>query len=114
MPDFLIQYSPQFVTITALAMIGAQLLPIKWLGKSADPNGSTSLDRNGTRRPMSALAYSLLLNHLGWFAGVLVHMPDPPAWSPSPIISNIAFLVLMSLGSVITAHFSVKIKKAVV
>lgn len=114
MSDFLMQYGPQFATITALAMIGAQLLPLKWLGKHANPNGSTVLERNGTRRPMSALVYSILLNHLGWFAGVLVHMPDPPAWSPSPIASNIAFLILMSLGSVVTAHFSVKIKKAVV
>lgn len=109
MEDLLVKYAPQFVTITAIAMLLTQLVPLP-LGRKADKQGSTLVERNGTRRPISAFVYSFALNLGGWLAGVLVNLPTPLEGIP-PMLGNVAFLALMSGGSVATAHALVRGKK---
>ena len=109
MDDLLVTYAPQFVTITAIAMLLTQLLPIP-IGRKADKFGTTPVERNGTRRPLSALIYAVSLNLLGWAAGLVSVLPEPPEWMPA-LVGNAAFLVIMSGASVATAHGLVRGKK---
>ncbi len=112
MTDLLMKFAPQFVTITLIAMFLTELLPIKWIGKMADKEGTTALERNGTRRPLSALIYAYGLSLLAWGAGVVHVMADPPAALPV-WLSGAMFLAIMSISNVVTAHFAVKIKKVI-
>ena len=111
MEDLLVKYAPQFATITALAMVLTEFIPLP-IGKMADKNAHTFAEKNGTRRPISALIYSTIFNLLGWVAGVLVHVPEPPE-GVHPMVSGAAFLLLMSFLSVATAHGLVKGKRAI-
>ncbi len=112
MEDLLVKYAPQFVTITLIAMFLTELVPIKWVGKMADKDSDTVVGRNGTRRPLSALLYSYVLSLLGWGAGVLVNIPEPPDGVPV-VAGGLMFLALMSISSVVAAHMAVKAKKLV-
>lgn len=111
MDDLLVTYAPQFVTITAIAMLLTQVVPVP-IGAKADKRGTTAVERNGTRRPLSALIYAFGLNLLGWGSGVLVNMPTPPDWMPV-LVGNVAFLGLMSGASVVTSHALVRSKKLI-
>ena len=109
MDDLLVTYAPQFVTITAIAMLLTQVVPVP-IGTKAYKPGNTAVERNGTRRPLSALIYAFGMNLLGWGSGVLVNMPTPPEWMPV-LVGNVAFLALMSGASVVAAHGIVRSKK---
>lgn len=107
MGDSILAYSVQFGTLLAVAMAATQFFTLK-IGKQADPDGDTFIEKNGTRKPLHAFMYSFLLGIPAAYLG-LVTAPE----AVTGVFKWGLFLAFMSLVVVLVSTALVKGSKGI-
>ena len=95
----------QFATILAASMAATEWFTIP-IGREAAASAATFRLKNGTRKPLNAFVYSMLLGALGVLSKLIVPPSAAERW-----YEIAAFVVLSSFVTVVIAFAAVKAKK---